>query len=172
MCVDRTATLGGGSTATDLAAVWRAHFPYLPQDGPPGAEGLTYSFKRKEILFIAIDNYLSPTGDPVTPADFPWLDAELGSSNALHSIVLGHAPAFPATDSTWPTVHKALPSPGATIDPVAQGQRDAFWNVLGANGVRTFFTAHEHYYARGVALDDMGNDRKMSASRVAGCSAR
>ncbi len=149
------------STPEDLAAVWRAHFPMLPQNGPAGAVGLTYSLKYKDIFFVALDPY--PAGDvpQFSPEVLAWLQAQLAGSDALEEFVFGHAPAFPSTDPALPKVPNALPCPNSNLAELIAGTylpaRDAFWNVLGSQGCQVFFTAHEHLYARAWAQDSFGN---------------
>ena len=116
--------------------------------GPASAspDGLTtdqsklgYSFDHKKQHFVVINT------DPVgaeTSAPTEWLRADLAAAKARgvqKIFVFGHKPAF--------TYAYAAGVAGAGLDATATttAKRNAFWDVIEANGA-TYFCGHEHVY--------------------------
>jgi len=124
----------------ELKAAYLAAFndPWIPRNGPPGEEGLTYSFSHKNAFFIGLDEYVNPM-----KVNQPWLDSQLKANNLPHVFVYGHVPAFRVshTDSL-----ASYPK-----------ERDAFWNSLGNAGVRIYFCGHDHFYNRAHVEDAAGH---------------
>lgn len=123
-------------------AVWNAVFsgPYaLPDNGPPGETGLTYSFTYKNALFIAVEQNLIAR---LYEVDQPWLDEQLAENPLPHVFVFGHYPAFAVTH---PDCMASFPTP-----------RDAFWNSLGRAEARVYFAGHDHFYDHAVIQDLWG----------------
>jgi len=66
--------------------IWRDFIETMPgigqlrQNSPAGEEGLTFSFKHKNCLFVGIDQYVSPLADGdthvITPEAQVWLDQQ------------------------------------------------------------------------------------------------
>ena len=122
-----------------LRAAYRTAFSdTCPTNGPPGEEGLTYSFFYKNAFFVGLDEYIKPYR-----VNQPWLDDQLMKNIQPHAFVYGHAPAFRVghTDSlaSYP------------------GERDVFWNSLGNAGVRLYFSGHDHLYNRAHVNDLAGH---------------
>jgi len=79
----------------------RAFVKYLkmPRNGPPGKEGLTYSFVHKNVLFVAVDVFEQESmGAGMGTATFSgkqvdWLRKTLADrADADHVVVMGHTP--------------------------------------------------------------------------------
>ncbi len=146
----------------------------LNLNGPTGEEGLTFSFQYKDVLFVAIDQYVAaPSADSpvITPAALAWLQAQFAASDRPHVFVYGHAPAYEVYDSKavppLTAIKDGLPSPapvdasGNPGNPVMSCEavmnvRNPFWSILGSEGAGAYFCGHDHIYARGVAQDVNG----------------
>lgn len=100
----------GNQEVTASEDVWRNFTNGMPGigqlrlNGPAGEEGLTFSFKHKNCLFVGIDQYVSPLADGdthvITPEAQVWLDRLLSESDRPHTFVFGHTPAYQTWDST------------------------------------------------------------------------
>ena len=116
------------SGAGDLAS-WQGAFGDLPQNGPAGEEGLTYSFTYENALVIGVDEYI---GTWHTVNDQTWIDGQL-AGNTRHVFAFGHDPAYRAGHSDCLADDKA--------------NRDAFLTSLyNANG-KIYFCGHDHMTA-------------------------
>jgi hypothetical protein len=134
---------------TSLAA-WRAAFPELPQNGPPGEEGLSYKVGYANAEFIACDEFVGvePTYDR-TKYDSsvnkgmisPWVIAGVRASTARWVFVFGHESAFIGHH------HDCMASFPA--------ERDALWDALGERG-GLYLCGHDHMYVRHTAPDAAG----------------
>jgi Calcineurin-like phosphoesterase len=127
------------------AQAWNTVFsgPYdLPQNGPEGEEGITYSFTHNNILVVALDNNVLPSR-----LNQAWLDTQFESNTKPHVFVFGHEPAFKVRHTDCLDDHVT--------------ERDTFWQSLKNHGVRTYFAGHDHLYDH-CRLDDgdgnPGND--------------
>lgn len=113
-------------------AVWRkamsgAHA--VPQNGPAGEEGLSYTYPLKNVLFIALDEF--KTKEPVV--NQTWLDSVLSAPHPPHVFAFGHKMAFFSgnhTDGMW----SMMP------------QRDKLIDSLKNAGSRVVFFGHDHLY--------------------------
>jgi hypothetical protein len=156
----------GNQEWTASAETWKAFTKTMPgigmlvPNGPPGEEGLTFSFKHKSCLFIGVDQYASPlaNGDShvITPEALAWIDQQLSESDKPYKFVFGHVPAFETWNSKkkpiLTAVKDGLATPYALFTPAAIAMRDAFWSSLGLVGAE-YFCGHEHIYGRGVTTD-------------------
>jgi hypothetical protein len=131
-------------------AAWRASFPGLPQNGPPGEEGLTYFVDHANATFIACDQFIGikPTYDPKkydstvnSGMISPWVISKVNASAARWVFVFGHESAFV----------------GHHTDCLANfpAERDALWDALGARG-GVYLSGHDHMYVRQTAPDSAG----------------
>jgi hypothetical protein len=120
-------------------ADWKKAFDDLPQNGPEGEIGLTYSFAHNNALFVGLDEYVH-----AHRVNQPYLDTLLTDPrHPTHTFVFGHEPAFSAGHTT--TLAMELPG------------RDAFWNSLGAAGVTMYLCGHDHFYGRSSVPDAAGH---------------
>jgi 3',5'-cyclic AMP phosphodiesterase CpdA len=124
-----------------LEESFRKHFSesYIPQNGPVGEEGLSYSFVHKNAFFIGLDQYTSGQHK----INQEWLDRQLAGNRKPHIFIYGHEPAFE-------TDHRDNLS-------FYQKNRDNFWNAIGSAGARIYFCGHDHFYNRTLVHDDTGN---------------
>jgi len=128
-------------TITRLKEAFQKHFSKssIPNNGPPGEEGLTYSFAHKNALFVGLDQYAGGQHK----INQSWLDRQLAGNFKPHIFVYGHEPAFE-------TNHRDNLS-------FYPKDRDNFWNVLGSAGAKIYFCGHDHFYNRALIHDDAGN---------------
>ncbi|MHB8637754.1 MAG: metallophosphoesterase family protein [Fimbriimonadaceae bacterium] len=116
----------------DADAVWRKAMSgrYAnPGNGPAGEKGLTYTFKLKNCLFIALDQF---EGEEVG-INQGWLDRVLTAPHPIHVFAFAHKMAFFSGHHT----------DGMTTVPAA---RDAMINSLVGAGARMVFFGHDHLY--------------------------
>lgn len=107
-------------------------------NGPPGEQGLTYSFSHNNAFFVGLDEYVNPHR-----VNQIWLDRQLANNNKTHVFVFGHEPAFQVNHSDCLAYYKA--------------ERDAFWNSIGNAGCQVYFCGHDHLYNRAHVMDSSGN---------------
>ena len=101
---------------------------------------LSYSFDAKGFHFVVINT--DPVGADST-APTQWLSADLAAAKARGAkkiFVFGHKPAYTYAYDVAPTVT----APGG-LDAGDVSKRNAFWDVIEANGA-TYFCGHEHIY--------------------------
>ena len=114
-----------------LESVWRETFPDIPNNGPPGQEGLSYWVRHDDLLLVMVNtNFSGLGGNGHVESD--WLDATLrDQADARHKIVVGHHPVFPVNGyddrPQW-----------CIVQPEAQ----AFWSVLVRHKVIAYLCSH------------------------------
>ena len=111
----------------------------LPQNGPEGEEGFTYSFTYKNALIIGLDEYILHQ-HKINQA---WFDEQLASKTEAHLFVYGHEPAYGV-------YHKDNLS-------FYSEDRDLFWDSIGGGGGCVYFCGHDHMYNRAAVADSSGN---------------
>ncbi len=106
----------------------------LPNNGPTGEKGLTYSLVHKNAFIIGLDEYIT---FPYHKVNQTWLDQQLDFYQ--HIFVFGHDPAFKASHTgclgSYPP------------------ERNAFWASLKEYDCRTYFCGHDHIYDHAVVDD-------------------
>ncbi len=119
---------------------------YLPQNGPQGEVGFSYSFKVQNTLFVATDQYMVADDKEKTniKVNQPWLDSVLKANPTGQVFVFGHTPAFAAKHQDC---LGAMPA-----------NRDAFLqSIYQRSG--SYFCGHDHFYAR-AKIPVYGSDGK------------
>jgi autotransporter-associated beta strand protein len=104
----------------------------IPQNGPDGEKGMTYSFANQNALFVGVDQFMP---DYEYRLNQPWLDQQLAANILPHVFVYGHLPAVAVDYDLTSMAYYPL-------------QRDAFWESLGNGGCRVYLTGHSHLYNR------------------------
>jgi hypothetical protein len=123
----------------DLGSGWTNTFAqYLPANGPSGEVFYTYAATNRSALFVALDQYITPSR-----INQAWLDALLASNRLPHIFAFGHMPAFKVTHADC-------------LDDYPN-ERDAFWNALSNAGARVYFCGHDHFYDHARLDDGDGN---------------
>lgn len=116
----------------------------MPQNGPSGAKGLSYSFIHNNAKFIMIDQFVNTSAGIVTlPMD--WLKTELQEKQgARHLFVLGHSPVFTPDTTASSKIAQFNLFDQASL-------QSQFWQLLTDNHVTAYISGHEHLYFRGQA---------------------
>ena len=108
--------------------VWREVLPDIPDNGPPGQEGLSYWVRRDYLLLVVVNTSYSGLGGP-GHVESDWLHSVLSAHrDARHKIVAGH--------------HPALPVNGYDERPqwcIARSEAESFWQTLVRHGVLAYF---------------------------------
>ena len=138
---------------------------YIPDNGPDGEKGLTFSFMHKNVFVVGLD----VCGNPQHKVNLKWLDNEFAmldktrkklSDNSkagsaeissvrqddkrLHVFVYAHEPAYQVRHRDCLAVYKE--------------DRNAFWDLMGKAKTRVYFCGHDHLYNRAVVADSAGNE--------------
>ena len=104
-----------------------------PLNGPAEQQELVYSFDHRDAHFVSLNSDHPGQEHRIQQA---WLEADLAATHQPHVFVFAHQPAYPAG-----------PHIGSSLD-AYPAERDRFWDVLTARGVRMYFCGHEHLYVR------------------------
>ena len=127
--------------ATNNLRAWNTIFSgdkALPQNGPEGEVNLTYSFKHKNALFMALDTYIN-----IHKVNQSWIDEQLIANEKPHIFSFGHEAAFKVFHSDclddFPT------------------ERNTFWESLSNAGAKTYFCGHDHFFDASLINDADGN---------------
>lgn len=111
----------------------------IPQNGPEGEVGFTYSFTYKNALIVGLDEYILHQ-HRVNQA---WLDEQLATKTWEHLFVFGHEPAYSVNHKDNLSFYRE--------------DRDLFWAAIGGAGGRIYFCGHDHMYNRAAVSDSSGN---------------
>jgi hypothetical protein len=104
---------------------------YLPRNGPPEQEGLTYFVRRGDLLMIVI-NTLSLDRGGEGRVETEWLDRTLTEHvDARYKLVFGHHPVFPVNGFSGHYQREIGPEDGRSL-----------WNVLVHHGVMAYVCSH------------------------------
>ena len=130
----------GNHDTPDVAAFINTFGASLPNNGPTGELGRTYSFTANNALVLGLDTYVTPNS-----LNLPWVEQQLADrpGNVQHVFTFGHEPAFKVTHLD------CLDNNPAT--------RDAFWLDLVAADGRTYFAGHDHFFDEARIDDGDGN---------------
>ncbi len=123
----------GNHTTYDAASesIYRQVMAHLPQDGPPGQEGLSYFVRRGDLLLVFANTLWSGLGGEGR-VETEWLERTLvDHADARFKLVLGHHPVFP--------VNGFAASYQRELD--MQSGR-ALWAVLVRHGVLAYLCSH------------------------------
>ena len=138
--------------------------PRIVNAGPAASVETCYSFDEGNAHFAVINEYYhdatdsDPEGD-VSPALLLWLEADLAATKQPVIFVIGHEPAFPRSDRTFPfRVHHLWNSLNKF-----KAHRDAFWKTLVDRQVTAYICGHTHNFSvievDGVWQIDVGHAR-------------
>lgn len=101
----------------------------LPADGPRNEEGLTYSFRYRDVLFLNLDSYVEENN-----INQQWVDEQISGKKPLHIFAQTHEPLFSLEGA-----HQGC----LQIEPE---RRDKLVNSLVKAGSLIFFCGHDHWY--------------------------
>lgn len=108
----------------------------LPNNGPKGEKGFSYSFSYKGSLFIGIDQYMNTdsTEKKNIKVNQNWINEVLEQNqNADHVFAFGHTPAFSAHHRDCLGEYPEL-------------RNDFLQSISNKSGA--YFCGHDHFYAR------------------------
>ncbi len=117
----------------------------LPDNGPStpfDEKNVTFSFPHASSVFVVgLDQYF--TTPPPHKVNQVWLNDQFSANRRPHVFVFGHEPAFKVNHTDCLDDHPA--------------DRNTFWNSIAAEGGRTYFCGHDHFYDH-ARLDDGDGD--------------
>ena len=114
----------------DQISAWNNVFSgdyLLPQNGPAGELNLTYSVNHKNVLVLALDEYV--TSHRVNQT---WVNQQFADNTQPHIIAFGHEPAFQVNSTNC-------------LDDQPTN-RNTFWQSLIDAGCRIYACGHDHFY--------------------------
>lgn len=123
----------GNHTVYDTVseAVFHQVMAHLPQNGPPGQEGLTYYVRRNDLLLVFVNTMYSGLGGEGR-VETTWLNQTLGEhADAKYKLVFGHHP-----------VHSVNGFSGAYQRDIAPEDGRRFWDVLVRHNVLAYVCSH------------------------------
>jgi hypothetical protein len=145
-------TRGNHEVALDYSVTtWTNMFSYLPRNGPPGQEGLTYKVETNNALFIGFDQYVGRSPG-FSESNYnkgvnsgmisPWVMEQVKNTSQRWVFVFGHEPGYIGMHTN-----------GLVNVPE---ERDALFDALGEkSGV--YLCGHDHMYVREEAPDSHNN---------------
>ncbi len=104
----------------------------VPDNGPEGEKGLSYSFVRKNALFIGLDPFVKDCR-----VNSYWMTTEIQESATKHVFVYSSLSAFFMKDKQSLASYPML--------------RDIFWNSMLKSDVPVYFGGNEKFYDRAWA---------------------
>ncbi|MCU0607829.1 MAG: metallophosphoesterase [Candidatus Edwardsbacteria bacterium] len=153
----------GSGWSGDGTGPFKASWPDLPQNGPAGYQGVVYSFRYSNSIFCVVqtntyDGASYSATYKVDAAQRAWLSAVLDTTTAVHKFVIGHAEAWPPSNSSNSSL-EWNPS-----------DRDAFWQVMTAHGVAAYVCGHIHLWNRDYFVaSGYGNAPAVTTTRQVVC---
>lgn len=110
----------------------------MPAEGPPGLEGLAYSFDYQNAHFVILDTSPYDNFHRLGSSQLEWLKGDMDKNNKGIIFVFGHEPAYPF-----------LAHVRDSLDKFPQ-ERDELWNIFKEHRVSVYFCSHEHLYNRSL----------------------
>jgi hypothetical protein len=123
----------GNHTTYDAESemVFRQVLAHLPQNGPPGQEGLTHFIRHQDLLLVFINTLWSGLGGEGW-VETTWLDRTLRDhADARYKLVLGHHPVHPVNGFSGPCQRDIAPDNGRRL-----------WKILVQHGVLAYLCSH------------------------------
>ena len=111
-------------------------FPKLPENGPAGYKGLTYSYDVGSVHFVSITSEHPNRFHALGDDQLTWLEKDLAANKQRYSIVFSHDPAYPVG-----------PHAGSSLDAYPK-DRDQLWKIMQTHKVTAYICGHEHLYNR------------------------
>ncbi len=145
--------MGGAPIAVLQQAYREAFSAYVPANGPPGEQGLSWSLTRGNVTFVAADQYMhfDPTfAGGTTPwtgyhtLERAWVTAQFQRSRAPYKILIAHEPMFQTEGNGAGEMYNEGGQHYFGIDAAGLAARSDFWNDCGDAGVQLYVTGHLH----------------------------
>ena len=139
-----------GAGREEAVEAWREFFPEMPQNGPPGQEGLTYKVEHENATIIGFDQFIAmkstailpelDLGSPKTGMVFPvGPRADQGCQNSVGAFAFAHEMAFHRPPHRLP---EETPNRNGTRFGTHVGRKR-----------RVYLSGHDHLYVRRSAPD-------------------
>jgi Calcineurin-like phosphoesterase len=145
-------TRGNHEVAQDYSVTtWTNMFSYLPRNGPPGQEGLTYKVETNNALIIGFDQYIGRSTNfdaknykkgVNSGMVSPWVIDQIKSTTKRWVFVFAHEAAY-----------IGMHDDGLVNVPE---ERDALFDALGEKS-GLYLCGHDHMYVRRQAPDSHNN---------------
>ncbi|SCB20896.1 hypothetical protein GA0061103_2935 [Rhizobium multihospitium] len=124
-------TTGNHTTYDEMSERIFREVLQLPQNGPPGQEGLSYWVRRGDLLLVFVHTLWTGLGGE-GHVETAWLEATLKAhADARHKIVLGHHPVFPVNGYS-----------GTYQREIGHEYAKPFWDILVGADVLAYVCSH------------------------------
>ena len=111
--------------------LFREALAYLPRNGPPGQEGLSYFVRRDDLLLVFVNTCSVELGGE-GHVETVWLAQTLQAhADARYKLVIGHHPVFPANWYVGPYQRE-----------IGAEYVEPFWRILVGQGVFAYLCSH------------------------------
>ncbi|QND49877.1 hypothetical protein HB780_30890 [Rhizobium lusitanum] len=124
-------TTGNHTTYDEMSEQIFREVLQLPENGPPGQEGLSYWVRRGDLLLVFVHTLWTGLGGE-GHVETEWLEATLKAHGDIsHKIVLGHHPVFPVNGFS-----------GAYQREIGPEYAKRFWDILVETDVLAYVCSH------------------------------
>ncbi|MDL2407681.1 metallophosphoesterase [Rhizobium calliandrae] len=124
-------TTGNHTTYDEMSEQVFREVLRLPENGPPGQEGLSYWVRRGDLLLVFVHTLWTRLGGE-GHVETEWLEATLKQhGDARHKIVLGHHPVFPINGFS-----------GSYQREIGRDHASRFWDILVEADVLAYVCSH------------------------------
>ncbi|MEF0939720.1 metallophosphoesterase family protein [Rhizobium sp. BR 362] len=124
-------TTGNHTTYDEMSEQVFREVLQLPENGPPGQQGLSYWVRRGDLLLVFVHTLWTGLGGE-GHVETEWLEATLKAhSDARHKIVLGHHPVFPINGFS-----------GSYQREIGSDYTKRFWDILVEAEVLAYVCSH------------------------------
>lgn len=124
-------TTGNHTTYDQMSEAIFREVLSLPENGPPGQEGLAYWVRRGDLLLVFVHTLATDLGGE-GHVEMEWLRATLENhADARHKIVLGHHPVFPVNGYS-----------GTYQREIGHEYSERFWDILVRADVFAYVCSH------------------------------
>jgi hypothetical protein len=124
-------TTGNHTTYDEMSEQIFREVLQLPENGPPGQEGLSYWVRRGDLLLVFVHTLSTGLGGE-GHVETEWLEATLKQhADISHKIVLGHHPVFPVNGFS-----------GTYQREIGHEYTKRFWDILVETDVLAYVCSH------------------------------
>jgi hypothetical protein len=124
-------TTGNHTTYNTMSEAVFREVLKLPDNGPPGQEGLSYWVRRDDLLMVFVHTLWSGLGGE-GHVEMEWLQATLQQHrDARHKLLLGHHPVYPVNGYA-----------GSYQREIGHEYSDRFWSILVDADVTAYICSH------------------------------
>jgi hypothetical protein len=124
-------TTGNHTTYNTMSETVFREMLKLPDNGPPGQQGLSYWVRRDDLLMVFVHTLWSGLGGE-GHVEMEWLEATLQQHrDSRHKLVLGHHPVYPVNGYA-----------GSYQREIGHEYSDRFWSILVGADVTAYVCSH------------------------------